>query len=280
MKILVLTSTYPRFEGDPTAPFIESLVRHTADLGHEVHLVVPEHREWARPAVEGRVHHHLFRYSPHRSWTPWGYAQSLRSGVRLRKSLVALAPVVFASASHTCRTVAKREAVDIVHAHWVVPNGPIAAFAVRGLGVPLVVTVHGSDVMVADRSRWLRSAARWSLRRAAAVTAVSRYMLERVERLGADPANLDLIPLGIDLSAFRPDPDAAQHVREQLGIGVDEVMVLGIGRLIEWKGFDHLIEAQSRVREQAENVRLVIVGEGDMRHALTEQSSRLGLSAP
>lgn len=277
MRILVLTSTYPRFDGDPTAPFIESLVRHTARLGHEMHVVVPQHRDWNRPAGEDGVHYHVFRYSPRRSWTPWGYAQSLEGGVRLRRSLVALAPIVFVSASRACRAVVERHAVDVVHAHWIIPNGPIAAFAVRGLGVPLVVTVHGSDVTLAERSRWMRRLARWSLRNAGAVTAVSRHMLERVERLGAHENVLGLIPLGMDLTAFHPDPEAAHRVRTSLGITPDEVVVLGIGRLIEWKGFDYLIEAQKRVRNDAANVRLVIAGDGDMRSALTEQTNRLGL---
>jgi len=43
MNILTLTSSYPRFEGDPTAPFIESITRHVAARGHTVHVVLPEH---------------------------------------------------------------------------------------------------------------------------------------------------------------------------------------------------------------------------------------------
>lgn len=278
MKVLVLTSTYPRFEGDPTAPFIELLVRHTAKLGHEMHVVVPEHRDWDRPPIEGDIHYHVFRYSPRRSWTPWGYAQSLEGGVKLRRGLLPLAPVVFASAGHMCRTVASRRAIDVVHAHWVVPNGPIATFAMRRRRTPVIVTVHGSDVTLAERSRWMGSLARRSIRRAAAVTAVSRFMLERAELLGADPAALNLIPLGSELAAFGPDPQAAGRVRNRLGATDEEVLVLGIGRLIEWKGFDHLIDAQRRVRDQAANVRLVIAGDGDVRPALMQQAARLGLN--
>ncbi len=278
MKILVLTSTYPRFEGDPTAPFIELLVRHTAALGHELHVVVPEHRDWDRPKTEHGVTYHPFRYSPSRSWTPWGYAQSLRGGVQLRKSLLALAPVAVASAARTCRRVAKREAVEVVHAHWLVPNGPIAALGSRGLNVPLIVTVHGSDVTLAERSQSVRTAARWSLQRASGVTAVSQHMLRRVAKLGARAETLELIPLGVDLSAFGAHPEARRTVRKRLDIAERDVVVLGIGRLIEWKGFDYLIDAMSLVSEVAPNVRLVIAGDGDMRSPLVQQARRIGLS--
>jgi glycosyltransferase involved in cell wall biosynthesis/SAM-dependent methyltransferase len=277
MKVLVLTSTYPRFTGDPTAPFLEPLVRHVAALGHEVHVVVPEHRDWSRPDTEHGIRYHRFRYSPRRSWTPWGFAQSLEGGVRVRRSLVALAPVVFASAARACRELVKREGIDLVHAHWVVPNGPIAAFALRGLPVPLIVTVHGSDVTLASRSHVMGAAARWSLARSTRVTAVSRYMLEQVAQLGVAPGKLELIPLGMGLSTFHPDPPAAQRVRDQLGIEGDETMVLGIGRLIEWKGFDYLIDAMRVVRERGGTVRLVIAGDGDLRSDLMQQTQRLGL---
>ena len=277
MRILVLTSTYPRYENDPTAPFIESLVRHTAQLGHEIHLVVPEHRDWDRPLSESGVHFHPFRYSPSKSWTPWGYGQSLRDGVRLKRSLVAIAPVVFASAVHACRTVAKKAAIDVAHAHWVLPNGPIAAHAVGPLRVPLAITVHGSDVTIAKRSRWMRRAAAYSLRRAAAVTAVSRYMLHEVEALGADPRQLELIPLGTDLAAFHPDAESARRVRGRLKIGPEQTLVLGIGRLIAWKGFEHLIDAHRYVRDETADVHLVIAGDGDLRTDLVKRAARLGV---
>jgi glycosyltransferase involved in cell wall biosynthesis len=277
MKILVLTSTYPRFEGDPTAPFMEPLVRNTAALGHEVHLVVPENRDWARPATEGGVYYHPFRYSPRRTWTPWGYAQSLREGVRLNRSLVALAPMVFVAAVRACRAVLRRTAIDVVHAHWVIPNGPMAAAAVGRNGPPLVITVHGSDVTMASRSRWLQPPARYSLRRASAVTAVSQYMLDAVGALGAAPGTLEVIPLGVDLSGFHPDAEAGRQIREQLRIGSEQAMVLGIGRLVAWKGFDYLIEAASLVAAQSADVRFVIAGAGDTRSALERQVDRLGL---
>ena len=95
MNILFLTSAYPKFDGDSTAPFIGSITEHVAARGHTVHVVLPEHAEWARPPVEGNIHFHPYRYSPSRSWTPWGYAQSLEGGVKLRRRLYALAPSVY-----------------------------------------------------------------------------------------------------------------------------------------------------------------------------------------
>lgn len=277
MNVLVLTSSYPRFAGDATAPFIESTVTHVARLGHEVHLVVPEHREWAHPAVEDGVHFHPYRYSPWRSWTPWGYSQSLAAGTKLHRSLYALAPVAALSALRTCTAVARARQIDVIHAHWVIPNGPIAARAARHRDLSLVITVHGSDVAMSERSRWLGGIARRSLRGANAVTAASKHLLGRVADLDACHETLELVPLGMDVEAFHPDASAAASLRGRLRVTHDEVLVLGIGRLVKLKGFEHLIEAMARVRDRAPNVRLVVAGDGDMRRELIEHASRLGL---
>ena len=45
MRVLMLTSSYPKFRGDTTAPFIESIATNIAARGVEVHVVLPEHRE-------------------------------------------------------------------------------------------------------------------------------------------------------------------------------------------------------------------------------------------
>lgn len=278
MRILVVTSSYPKYAGDPTAPFIESLTTHVANLGHEVHVALPEHAEWRRPSREANVTFHLYRYSPIRQWTPWGFSQSLAGGTRLRRSLFALAPLVGLSGALACTAVARNRRIDVVHAHWVVPNGPIAALAAHRCRLPLVVTVHGSDVALAERSRLVGKLARWSLLRADAATAASTHLLDRVARLIGTQSSLKLVPLGTDLAAFHPDAAAALRVRRSLHIAADEVLVLGIGRLIDLKGFDHLVRAIALVRERAPNVRLVIAGDGDARAKLIDLSRSLGLA--
>ena len=276
MKILSLTSSYPRFQGDATAPFIESIVTHIAREGPEVHLVLPEHREWSRPAVQDGVHFHTYRYSPRRSWTPWGYSQSLEAGVKLHRSLYGLAPFVFYSARRKCLELARRKRFDVVHAHWLMPNGVIAAAVSERLGLPLVISLHGSDISVSERSSWMGALARRCFARAAAVTAPSEDLLERARGLGATGI-LEVIPYGADVEALRPDKLAAQQVRDRLAPRAEDVLVLGLGRLVHWKGFEFLIDAIGRLRAPAPEVRLVIAGDGDLAGELARRVQRLDL---
>lgn len=277
MNILALTSSYPRYEGDPTAPFIESIVRGIAARGHTVHLVLPATRDWDRPAQEDGVHYHLYRYSPLRTWTPWGFSESLQAGVRIKRPLYALAPAVLASALHACRKLLARECFDLAHAHWVVPNGPIGALAVRRPRLPLVVSLHGSDVSVSERSKAIGRATRWAFDHASAVTAPSEDLLLRSRALGATGA-LEAIPYGADVAALAPDPDTARAVRERLALGADEIVVAGIGRFVHWKGFDYLIDAFAKARTSVPELRLVLVGDGDLRDDLRARAATLGVA--
>lgn len=276
MNVLALTSSYPRFEGDPTAPFVEAITRHVAALGHPTHLVLPESSEWSRPRSEDGITYHPYRYSPRRAWTPWGYSASLEGGVRIKPALYALAPAVAASALRTCARIVAHEPIDLVHVHWVVPNGPLGALVAGRSGLPLVVSLHGSDVSVAHRSRWLGRAARWSFERAVAVTAPSDDLLDRARALGAS-GRLELVPYGVDSAAFRPNEEAGMRLRKELGLSREHVAVVGVGRFVAVKGFEYLIDAIAHARASTKSVRLVLVGDGDLAAELRMRVAGHGL---
>jgi glycosyltransferase involved in cell wall biosynthesis len=277
MKILALTSSYPRYEDDPTAPFIESITNHVAALGHTVHLVLPESSEWNRPAVEDGVHYHPYRYSPMRSWTPWGFSGSLEGGVRIKKTMYGLAPIVLASAVRSARSRLAGGGFDLVHVHWVVPNGPIGALAVHGRGVPLVISLHGSDMAVSEKSALIGRATRWSFARSSAVTAPSGDLLDRARKLGAR-CRLELVPYGADVGSMDVAPGAAHSVRERLGLAPEHIVVGGVGRLIPVKGFEHLVDAHALALVAEPRRRLLLVGDGDLREELVSRVAELGVA--
>jgi glycosyltransferase involved in cell wall biosynthesis len=252
-------------------------VRSVAALGHDVHVLLPRHRAWARSESEGSVHYHPYRYSPVASWTPWGFSESLDGGVSIRKPLYALAPIVLASATRAARTLLAKGGFDVVHVHWVVPNGPIGALAAPARRVPLVTTVHGSDIAVSERSWAIGRATRWSFGLTAAVTAPSGDLLERARQLGARGV-LERIPYGADVSAFEVAGDAAASRRRSLGFGEEHVVVAGVGRLIPVKGFAYLVEAHAEALARVPHLRLLLVGDGDARSELEERARALGVA--
>ena len=93
MNVLLVTSSYPKFPGDVTAPFIEEIARGVAGAGHRVDVLLPHHPDLRRGTDEA-VRVFPYRYAPRESWSLWGYAQSLESDVRVRRSVFLLAPLV------------------------------------------------------------------------------------------------------------------------------------------------------------------------------------------
>jgi glycosyltransferase involved in cell wall biosynthesis len=156
-----------------------------------------------------------------------------------------------------------------MHGHWVVPGGVIAAAARPGL--PLVVSLHGSDVFVAERTAIAREAARSVFHRAGAVTACSQNLADRAIALGADRDRVNVVPYGVDAARFKPST-AAERADRRLSVGIpaDAPVVAAAGRLVRKKGFEYLIDALPLVHMP--NVHLVIAGAGDLADELSARA--------
>lgn len=148
---------------------------------------------------------------------------------------------------------------DAVHAHYAVPSGVIGLWFRRLAGRPLVVTVHGSDVLVLpDRFPRLAPVLRRVLHGADHVIAVSRFLRDRiVDRFGVPPERITVQSAGIDTRVFRPGAPGAEAVRERYG---GQPLVVFAGNLIRQKGVDILVRAFARVRERLGSGHLVLVG--------------------
>ena len=266
----MVTSSYPKFPGDVTAPFIESIARGVAARGHAVDVVLPQHPALRRGHDEP-VAFFPFRYAPTDAWSLWGYAQSLEADVRVRSEIYLLAPLVALALRNVVsqRLVAVR--YDAVHVHWVVPNAAMVGDVVQANGVPLVVSLHGSDVFLAERVALARRLARRAFARAGAVTACSGDLRRRALALGARPDRTRTVPYGVDASAFAPrGPDGG--LRARLGVPAGALFVLAFGRMVEKKGFTFLTEAAARVP----GIHVVMAGEGDLRRPLEAQAREIG----
>jgi glycosyltransferase involved in cell wall biosynthesis len=273
MHLLMVTSSYPKFPGDVTAPFIESIARGVAARGHAVDVVLPAHPELRRGADEP-VRFFPYEYALRPEWSRWGYAQSMDADVALRKATWLLAPFAALALRGAVARRLEAERYDAAHVHWLVPNAALISDLLRAHGVGTVVSLHGSDVFVAERVAPARVLARHALRRAGAVTACSTELEQRALRLGAPPERTRVVPYGVDLEAFAPGP-RGEGVRKRLELSPDAFLVLAFGRLVEKKGFTHLIEAAARTP----GVSLVVAGEGTLRGHLEQQARAAGVSA-
>ena len=272
----MVASSYPRFPGDTVGTFMEPIARGVAGRGHRVHLVLPWHPRWARPACEHGVTFHLFRYAPSEGFNVFGYAGSLRADVSLRGRAVLASPLALVSGWHAARRVAREVGATVMHGHWVVPGGAIAAAAAPGL--PLVVSLHGSDAYMAERHRAIGLVAGWTLRRAGFVTSCSDDLRLRANALGADPARSATVPYGVDAARFRPNPSAGAVTRAAWGVAPGAKVVFAAGRFVRKKGFEYLIDAVASLVPTHPALVLVLAGGGDLDAEFRDRLARLGVA--
>ena len=259
--VVMVTSSYPRFPGDSVGTFMEPIAKGVAARGHEVHVVAPWHPRVARGAHEDGVSFHFYKYAPTRSLNVFGYAAAMRADVSLRGAAYVAAPLALAAGWFAARAVARRHRATVMHGHWVIPGGVVASAAARRL--PLVVSLHGSDVYVAEHLALARQVARRVFRRAGAVTACSQDLARRALALGADPERMEVVPYGVDPVRFRPDPLLRAKRRASQGIATEVPVVVAAGRLVRKKGFEYLIDALAMVPEGL-GALAVIAGGGDL----------------
>jgi glycosyltransferase involved in cell wall biosynthesis len=212
VKVVVLTTSYPRWDGDAAGRFVADAVER-----------LREHVDVDVVSAQSFRHFGI------------AYGHGVLGNIKRRPWLGALVPMMVASFVHAARDAAA--AADVVHAHWL-PAGWVAART----GKPFVLTLHGTDVELADR---LPAFARLVLRRARVVVAVSSAIAERARKHGAD--DVRVIPNGVDA---RPAGEEAEPP-----------FVLYAGRLSKEKGVLELAEA-------ARGLPLVVVGDGPLRGRL------------
>lgn len=265
--LLVMTSTYPRWEGDPEPGFVHELAKRLTDRFTVV--VLGPHAPGALPReVLDGVEVVRYRYAPQALETlvnDGGIVANLRSS----PWKLLLVPGFLLSMALSLLFLLRRRRINVVHAHWLIPQGFIAALVtILGPSMPsLIVTSHGADLF-ALKGRLLEALKRWVIRRASAVTVVSEAMRTEVRGLVGDIANLSVQPMGVDLQhRFVPIPSDPRTEDE----------LLFVGRLVEKKGLRYLLDALPEVVAKRPNARLRIAGFGPEEAALRQQVVALGL---
>lgn len=278
MKIAMLTSSYPKWPGEMTAPFIEEIAASVAARGHEVHVLMPQRSDLRRQPLERGVHLHTYRYAPTRSLEVWGYSAALRGDVGLRPATVAAAPLALGSGLRALLRLTDSQRYDLIHGHWVLPSGAVAALVAQRRGLPLVLSAHGSDVFLAEQTAATAWVARWAAQCAGSITACSGDLAERLVRLGAPTDRMNVVPYGIDAEMFEPAPEQGAAVRRQLGVAADRPLLVWVSRMVYKKGLSVLLEAMPEVLRQQPETLLVLGGYGDLRDELEQQARRLGVA--
>lgn len=251
-KILITASTFPRWEGDTEPRFILDYAKAMTKY-YEVHVLVPMAPGAKKEEKMEGVYVHRYHYFPIHKWETLCYPGAIVPRIKEKKIRAFLVPFLLLSMWRSTKKYSKM--VDLVHAHWIIPQGIVQA----GIkGTPYIVTGHGGDVT--GLNMWpMKMIKRRALRNACAITGVSNYICEKLRTIyyEADPV---MISMGVDISKFSPQKENDKYFTH------DKKNVVFVGRLAEKKGVTYLIEAMKDV-----DARLFIIGNGPLEVSLKSQ---------
>jgi teichuronic acid biosynthesis glycosyltransferase TuaC len=170
-------------------------------------------------------------------------------------------------------TLVRGQAIDVIHAHTILPDGFAAVLLGREFGVPVVCTAHGSDVNVyPHRNRFVRWASRWALRHADRVIAVSENLKNEALAL-AGSRDIAIAHNGADTQNFKACPKL--EARSRLKLNPAEKLIGFVGYLRPEKGLEYLLEAFASMRRS--DARLCIVGDGPLSDSLAAKARELSI---
>jgi glycosyltransferase involved in cell wall biosynthesis len=262
MNVLFLTHSFPRREGDAAGSFILRLAVALRAEDVNVHVVAPAADGVpASEEIEG-VPVDRFRYAPRR-YEKLAYTGNMASDVTSSWT-AKFALVGFLGADFVQAVRARRSfEPQVVHAHWWFPSGVVGTW-VGGLShVPLVTTLHGTDVRLARSVGVAKPLFGHVLKHSAAVTTVSSWLKDKTQEL-APEVNPIIAPMPVSTDLFFP------------GTSRDAERLLFVGRLMPQKGVDHLLYALAAMKTPAS---LDVVGDGPSRGALEALAQELGVAS-
>ncbi len=267
-RVLFVTHNVPRYEGDAAGSFVLRLAVALHEQGARVHIVAPGAAGLAASgSIEG-VRIDRVRYASDARMT-LAYTGTMAETVAGSWSgRLALLQLLAATRRHVrrCLDDARRsgDPFDVVHLHWWFPSGLALLKASRAGDPPRVLTMHGSDVRLAEKKTVVHPVMRAVLGEAAVRTAVSSWLADMAHQL-APAGDVQVAPMPVDVRHF----DAPAATPE---VGGHREGLLFVGRLNAQKGLADLLHALASPTLADQS--LVVVGDGPDRaslHALADE---------
>jgi glycosyltransferase involved in cell wall biosynthesis len=269
MRILVCSSTFPLAEDDGSPRFVHDLCQALARKA-EVTVLAPG-APGARPQERmGLVHVERFGSVLPSSARQLAHGEAIPDDLR-RSRRARLQEVMFVLAqARAIRRVVSARGIDVVHSHWILPQGLSTAIARgRRRRFQHVVTLHGGDSHLLRQLPLGQMLARYVLDRADRIVAVSRSVRANLDATLGETSGAVIQPMGVHVARFRTGAVAESPFPKGF--------LVVIARLVKIKGVDVLLRALPHVLKQHPGIGLLIVGDGPEAAPLIGLVHELGL---
>lgn len=268
-KILILTSTFPRWQDDNEPPFVYLLCKGLMKT-YDCKVLSPGYPDSKTYENMDGIEVHRFRYFLKR-WQTLAYEGGILAKLKNNRLRYSLIPFFLLSELLHTILIVNGGKIDLIHAHWLIPQGLIAIIArkLSGKDIPILCTLHGGDLYSLN-GKFLDSLKRYVLNNVDAITVVSSTMKSYLSRYNIPENKINIIPMGVDLThTFLPDPSIPRTPGS----------ILFVGRLVDKKGVDYLLQAFHLIANKYPHAYLNIAGSGPDRKLYEDTATNLGIEA-
>ncbi|MFH1827153.1 MAG: glycosyltransferase [bacterium] len=273
MKVCIFTHTFPRFKNDPSAPFMEELANSLAESKHKVFVLTPFDKK-IDIGIKRKYKLFTYRYIFPKFLHLLGYSRTLNNSKKLSLLTYFLSIFMYFFAFFALLKLVKKEKIDIVSAHWIIPNGFIAALVSLVTKTALTITIPGSDVYLGTKNLLFRKMVGFASKKADFIISDSRYYLEQLHDLGFFPKNSEIIRYGVNKKQFAIG-NKNYKLMKKIGINNNEKIILLMGRMVSKKGFIYAIDAFPKIKEKFPDTKMILIGDGGLKNGLIEKTKKL-----
>lgn len=282
IKLLVLTTTFPLWEGDSTPAFVYELSKRLVNDGFDTYVLAP-HSEGAKKfEVLDGIKIYRFPY-----FFPSKY-QKLVDGAgilpNLKKSNLAKIqlPFLFLSQLYYSMKIIQSEKIDVIHSHWILSSGLVGAVCKKIFGTKHVLTEHGAGLVALRKFPFNQSLAGFILSNCDGISIVSSHVYDRLlesvppKMLNDTKRKLEIIPMGVNTNQFKVNKDK-NELKAKYDV-LSKNMLLFIGRLAEKKGAIYLINALPEIISKSPDTILIICGNGPLKNDCEKLVQKIGMN--
>lgn len=256
-NVLVLATTFPRWKNDTEPAFVFNLSKRLAANGFNIVVLVPDAPgALLYEEMDGLKVYRFSYFFPKKLQKVCYNGGALPN---LKKSALAKIELPFFllfQFLHIGRII-KKEKIDIIHCHWIVPQGFFSAIYKVIFHLPLILSAHAGDVFALKNSI-IKLCGKFTISKSDFCATNSKATLKALLSI-QHKKEVGIIPMGVDLNDYsseKRDP----LLKKQYNI--KGAFLLTVGRFVEKKGFKYLIDAMPMILDKYPDAKLLIIGFG------------------
>lgn len=268
-KIGIVSHSYPCFDGDFRANFIESLAVAYSEFA-DVVVFTPYVKTWRRSDTDAKspVQIVCYRYFPFASWHTLGAEAIMKGDLSLNWLKVLAVPFMILAGIWTIAKELRTHKYDMIQAHWAIPNTIVALLARllagrSGRQTKVFTSFPGSDVTVLKGLGPFTRPVAKLIAQSDFLSCNSTDLREDLVACGFKEEDISLVIYGVDDRILKFSLELRKRLRALYGVCDDQVVLLLVGRFVPKKGFSMAFKALPGIHQGAPNAVVWVIGDGD-----------------